>query len=360
MSDSHNFLSQYRVLDLSQYIPGPFATRQMADLGADVLKIEPPQGDPMRQFLKEKKSELSPLYTHLNRGKRILRLDLKSEEGKQTLARLIEGADVLLESFRPEVLNRLGFDRETLNRLNPRLIHCALSGFGQNGPYKERAGHDLTYCAASGALSITGTAARPVMSYPPLADHAGAMQAVNAILAALLKRECDCKGAFLDISLFESAMSWQYLGLHETDPRRQSLMLNGGAAFYNIYETEDGRFLALAALEPKFWRAFCRAVNRDEWVSRQDEALPQRSLINELRLLFLQQPLHHWNEVLRGVDCCYEPIPVMNELPEHPQIRSRQLLHGREPSYPAWIEGKPVPLNEIANEIENGQVVDWL
>jgi len=359
MSNSHNLLSQYRVLDLSQYIPGPFATRQLADLGADVLKIEPPRGDPMRQFLKTENSELSPLYKHLNRGKRIVRLDLKSEAGKQTLARLIEGADVLLESFRPEVLDRLGFDRKTLNRLNPRLIHCALSGFGQNGPYKSRAGHDLTYCAVSGALSLTGTATRPVMNYPPLADHAGAMQAVNSILAALLKRERDGTGSFLDISLFESAMSWQYLGLHETDPRRQSLLLNGGAAFYNIYETEDGRFLALAALEPKFWSAFCTAVKREEWIPRQDEPLPQRALINELRLLFLQQPLHYWNERLNRVDCCYEPIPIMNELSEHPQIRSRGLLHGREPSYPAWIEGEPVPLGPPVNEVANPQEVEW-
>ena len=360
MIGNQNFLNRFRVLDLSQYIPGPFATRQMADLGADVLKIEPPQGDPMRNFIGSDRDEPSPLYLHLNRGKRILSLDLKIDAGKQTLTRLLTEADVLLESFRPGVMERLGFGRAQLNRINPRLVHCALSGFGQNGPYKARAGHDLTYCAVSGALSLNGTTDQPIISYPPLADHAGALQAVNSILAALLKQREDGQGIFLDISLFESAMSWQYLGLHETEPKRQALMLNGGAAFYNIYETQDGRFLALAALEPKFWVAFCKSLKRETWISRQDDPLPQHELITELGHLFRRHPLHYWNEKLIDVECCYEPIPSIKEVATHPQVRFRGLLHGFEPSYPAWINDNPVALGKPMIKLSDPEKAVWL
>lgn len=165
MPDSR-FLTGYRIIDLSQYIPGPFATRLLADHGAEVIKIEPPHGDPMRHFLKPEGDTPSPLYRHLNRGKKIVRLDLKTDAGKALFTRLLASADVLLESFRPGVMARLGFGRETLQEINPKLIHCALSGFGQTGPYRERGGHDLTYCAVSGALSASGTVERPVMTFP--------------------------------------------------------------------------------------------------------------------------------------------------------------------------------------------------
>ncbi len=342
MSCQPKFLSGLRVLDLSQYLPGPFATLQMAELGAEVIKIEPPDGDPMRRFMVSGKESVSPIYNHLNRGKKILTLDLKTEAGKLALTDQIQHADVLMESYRPGVLERLGFGYERLKTLNPKLVHCALSGFGQTGPYRDRAGHDLTYCAVAGILSLTGTVTGPVMTYPPIADHAGAMQAVNSILAALLNRERTGKGCYLDISLCESALNWQYLGLNEIDPKRQGLLLNGGAAYYNVYETADKRFIALGALEPKFWRAFCQAVRREEWIQRQNEPLPQQQLISELRLLFLQQPLRHWNDLLLAVDCCYEPVPTLNEIQSHPQVRARKLLDGKTPNYPAWIEGLPI------------------
>ena len=285
---THAFLSGYNILDLSQYIPGPYATRQLADLGADVIKVEPPAGDPMRHFMSDADngSDHSQIYQHLNRGKRIVKIDLKQKSGKETLIKLVKDADVLLESFRPGAMSRLGFDRETLNKLNPTLIHCALSGFGQNGPYEQRAGHDLTYCAVSGALSNTGTNERPVMSFPPVADHAGAMQACNTILAALLSRTHSNRGAFIDISLYESALAWQYLSFHEHEPQREALLLNGGAACYNIYQTADERFIALAPLETKFWLAFCEAASKPEWVDRQSDSLPQVSLIQEVTDLF--------------------------------------------------------------------------
>jgi len=355
---NQHFLQGYRVLDLSQYIPGPYATRQLADLGADVIKIEPPGGDPMRHFMYSETGPVSPFYRHLNRGKRVLGLDLKSDTGAGVLQTLITGADVLLESFRPGVLDRLGFGREQLEQINERLIHCTLSGFGQTGPYRLRAGHDLTYCAVSGSLSPSH-ASDPTVTFPPLADHAGAMQAVNAILAALLGRERTARGAFLDISLCESALSWQYLGLQDGPSGQARQILTGGAAYYNIYRTADRRFVALAPLEPKFWQAFCDAVEHPGWVARQSEPLPQAALIGQLRELFASRPLEYWLDRLNDVDCCFEPIPPMESVEQHPQIKSRRMLHGDEPSYPAWIDGDPVSLGADMEEITETEQVSW-
>ncbi|MGK0271996.1 MAG: alpha-methylacyl-CoA racemase [Cocleimonas sp.] len=363
---THSFLSNYKILDLSQYIPGPFATRQLADLGADVIKVEPPAGDPMRHFMafpisdastanevsSNSETDYSPIYQHLNHGKRIVKIDLKQEPGKEILSKLIKNADVLLESFRPGVMARLGFDRDTLNKLNPKLIHCALSGFGQNGPYEQKAGHDLTYCALSGSLSNSGTSEKPVMSFPPVADHAGAMQACNTILAALLSRTNTDSGAFIDISLYESALAWQYLNFHSKDPQRELLLLNGGAAGYNIYQTADTRFIALAPLEDKFWMAFCDAVSKPEWINRQADALPQTLLIQDISNLFKGETLAYWNDFFKDIDCCYEPILLADEVARHPQVIARNALDEANPRYPAWINNAPVINEESCSTID--------
>ncbi|MEZ5534441.1 MAG: CoA transferase [Thiolinea sp.] len=352
-----DFLRNIRVLDLSQYIPGPFATRQLADLGADVIKIEPPQGDPMRFFGMPAADEntLSPVYTHLNRGKRILKLDLKVAEGIAVFERLLADADVLLESFRPGVLVRLGFDRKRLAELNPGLVHCALSGFGQTGVYRDRGGHDLTYCAVGGALSSADTQRQPMLPFPPLADHAGAMQASNTILAALLGKASgtSSQGAFLDISLCESALSWQYLQL--SGAADLELLLTGGSASYNVYQTADHRFVVFAGLEYKFWKAFCQAVERPDWLGRQQEPLPQTDLIAEVKQLFAAKPLKHWQTLLSGVDCCFEPVPLLNEVSQHQQLQQRQMLSAAEPAYPGWINAEPVVTTQQMAEVESAE-----
>jgi crotonobetainyl-CoA:carnitine CoA-transferase CaiB-like acyl-CoA transferase len=357
-------LAGYRVLDLSQYIPGPFAARSLADLGAEVIKVEPPHGDPMRSFMFEASSERpSPVYRHLNRGKTVCRLDLKSERDRETLTHLLRDADVLIESYRPGVLARLGFGRDRIEALNPRLVHCALSGYGQSGPFRDRAGHDLTYCAVAGALSATGTAERPLMAFPPIADHAGAMQAVNAILAALLRRERSDGGAFLDISLTESILGWQYLGLitdtEQSHPQREAALLNGGAACYNIYRTADERFVVLAALEEKFWRAFCERVEQPQWIERQHEALPQRPLIAELRQLFRQRTQDEWSALLQPSDCCFEPVPAAEGVTTHPQFLARQALSGNAPAFPGWIDGEPVATCDSLTELADDRRPVW-
>lgn len=350
-------LDGLRVLDLSQYNPGPFATLMLSDLGAEVVKVEPPAGDPQRSFGPLDADGLSPVYKVLNRNKTIIRLDLKSAEGKADFAKLVARADVLLEAYRPGVMDRLGFGRAALAAVNPRLVHCALTGFGQTGPYRLRAGHDLTYVAVSGGQGASGTADRPVMTFPPLADHAGAMQAVASILAALLKRARTGKGVFLDVALSESLTAWQYGALNvRPGPVREGDVLNGGAAYYRLYRTADGRFAALAPLEEKFWRAFCEAAGRLDLLPRHADALPQTALIAEVAALFASRTLAEWQAILDPADCCFEAVLEPGEVPGHPQAAARGLVREGpdgllDVAFPTLIDAAPPPARQPLREV---------
>jgi crotonobetainyl-CoA:carnitine CoA-transferase CaiB-like acyl-CoA transferase len=366
-------LQGYRVLDLSQYLPGPYATRLLADLGADVVKVEPPDGDPMRTFAFLDDDGLSPLYKQINAGKTVVRLDLKSESGHARFTELLRVADVLLESYRPGVMARLGFSLSHLHSLNPRLVHCALSGFGQDGPSSQRAGHDLTYLALSGMLSHTGTTAIPVIPFPPVADYAGGQQAANLILAALLRRGRYDEGCYIDTSLFETVLSWQSLGQAGIGRPGQELLpgqgvLNGGLACYQIYQTADQKFVVLGALEKKFWQAFCATVGHSEWVARQDEQMPQTALINELRELFVSASRDSWVDLLARTDCCFEPLLAPEEVVKHPHVMYRQMVEPAQGEalpadirFPARMDGRAPcqrrPLRETPVETVAS---DWL
>ncbi len=339
-----DFLKGTRVLDLSQYLPGPFATRLLSDMGAEVVKVEPPAGDPLKHLDTEGKSGKSPFYEMINAGKSVVILDLKSDDGHRAFEALVSRADVLLESYRPGVLDRLGFGQDRLKSLNPTLIHCALSGYGQTGPYRLVAGHDISYVSMTGGLDVSGTADTPTITYPPMADHAGAMQAVITILGALIARGSGGGGAFLDISLSESLLSWQGPGL-TLPPLRGEGVINGGAAFYQIYRTADGRFVSLSPLEPKFWVNFCNAVDRAEWIARQFEPMPQTALVSDVAALFAARPLVHWEALLGGVECCYQAVLDYTEVPGHPHTQARGLV--RESNgiidvlFPAYVDGQP-------------------
>ncbi len=333
-----------RVLDLSQYLPGPFAAQLLADLGAEVVKVEPPAGDPMRRLGPLDGDGLSAFYKLVNAGKRVVRLDLKDSADAEAFGRLVAAADVLLESFRPGALAKLGFGPEDLRDCNPRLVHCALSGFGQTGPYALKAGHDITYMALGGGLATSGLGDQPIAAHPPTADYASGQQAALAVLGALLRRARTGEGAFLDVSIMESVLAWQPLTLTAAlrpghEPTRGAALLNGGAACYRLYRTADSRFVALGALEPKFWEAFCRAVGREDWIARQGEPLPQHSLIIEVVDLLGNQPLAYWQDRLAEVDCCFQPVLEPAELPDHPQVAARGLLQRAE---------GPAPLVEVA------------
>jgi alpha-methylacyl-CoA racemase len=347
------FLRGIRVVDLSQFIPGPQAALHLADLGADVVKVEPPGGEPMRVFPPLDSDGVSAPYKLMNRGKTVVEVDLKSAHGKVEFSALLAAADVLVESYRPGVLDRLGFERAALERLNPRLVHVALTGFGQTGPYRTRAGHDINYMALAGGLAASGTAERPVAAYPPTADHASALQAALAAVAALFRRQQSGRGAFIDVSLAETVLAWQAIPLTLAQrqgqaPDRGAQILNGGTARYHIYRTGDGKFLTLGAVEDKFWAAFCNAVGRPDWVPRGNEPLPQTALIAEVAALIASQPLAHWERVIDPADCCFHAVVELADLPNHPQIVARGLVHrvAGEPTlietlFPAWLDGEP-------------------
>jgi crotonobetainyl-CoA:carnitine CoA-transferase CaiB-like acyl-CoA transferase len=362
-------LSNVRVLDLSQFTPGPFATLLLSDLGADVLKIEPPAGDPQRVDGPLDHDGISAWYRLMNRSKTVVRLDLKSEDGKRIFAELLQHADVLLESYRPGTLDRLGFGRERLAAINPQLVHCALSGWGQTGPYREKPGHDLNYMAFGGGLAASGTDATPVMTYPSVADFAGAIFAAFGIVAGLAGRSRRGRGAHIDASLAETVLSWLSLDLTGMlrkgfAPARAALPYNGGLACYQIYRTADDRFLTLGIVEVKFWRNFCAAVEHPDWLERQWEAVPQHVLIGELAAMFRNRPLAHWTTLLDPVETCFHTVIEHHELLTHPHIVARRLIAeetGVDPFVevllPAWIDGMPPPSRRPLREVDAGEAL---
>lgn len=365
-------LAGFRVLDLSQYLPGPYGAQILADLGAEVVKIEPPAGDPMRAVGPIDGDGISAFYKLVNAGKSVLRLDLKSEAGRDAFAALVRGADALVESYRPGVLAGLGFGRPYLKELNPGLVHTALSGYGQSGPYAGRAGHDINYMALAGGLATSGTAERPVAAHPPTADFASGMQAALVTLAGLLRRGRSGAGCFFDVSISEAVLAWQALSLTEAvrpeihAPRAAGL-LNGGAACYQVYATADGRFVTLGALEAKFWAAFCQAVGRTDWIERQAELLPQTKLIGEVAGLFASQALGHWEDLLAPADCCFEAVLEPGGIPDHGQIAARGLVRrssGPDPLvevlFPAFLDGAPArPRPSLREAIAEDILLRW-
>jgi crotonobetainyl-CoA:carnitine CoA-transferase CaiB-like acyl-CoA transferase len=286
----------------------------------------------------------------------VVRLDLKRPDERAQLLRLVAKADVLLESFRPGTLARLDLSPETLRRVNPRLVHTALSGWGQSGPYALRAGHDINYLAIGGGLSRSGAAERPQFAYPPVADYASALVATLATLAGLLRRVSSGDGAFLDVSLMETVLAWQ--GSAQTLAKRGLLdrrgegLLSGGAACYNLYRTAEGTFVSLGAIEAKFWANFCTAMGRPDWIARQWESFPQHGLTADVAAAFAAHDRPHWQRLLEPVDCCFEAVLEPDELPVHPQVASRGLLVESgglmQTLFPALLDGRgPRPRPEV-------------
>ncbi len=366
------FLEGVRVLDLSQYAPGPYASLILADLGADVIRIEPPGGEPMRKIGPLDRDGVSAWYKVINRGKSYVELDLKSAAGKADLEALVVRADVFLESYRPGVLDRLGFADARLAALNKRLIRCSLSGWGASGPYRLKGGHDINYMALFGALALSGSAARPYASFPMVADYSSGMHAALAIQGALIGRDRPGgagQGCYIDCSIAESPLPWSQWALtaltrpsHEVV--RGEAFLTGGAAFYQIYRTKDGRFVSLGALEDKFWANFCAAVGRTDWVARQWETTPQTALIAEVAALFETETLAVWNARLEPIDCCFEPVHELAEMVDHPQTAARGFVRrheGRDPFievlFPARIDGAVEPARTVITKRKAAEIV---
>ena len=346
-------LEGLRVVDFSQYIPGPYATLLLAQMGAEVVKVERPGGEAMRSVGPRDSDGVSAFYKNLNGGKSVVELDLKDPQNRETFATLLERADVLVESFRPGVLERLGFGPEGLRKRYPRLIVCRISGFGQNGPYRLRSGHDINYLAFSGLLTGTGTKERPVAPSPPVSDYAGGMQAAATVLAAVVSRYRSNRGTYLDVGMADTVLAWHSIALSNVGRAGYPLergegVESGAMADYGIYGTADGRFVTLGAQEAHFWENFCIAVGRPDWVERHQDPMPQDDLVAEVAALFAGRPLSHWRRVLGDVDCCFEPVPEISEVADHPQVVARQMVRREDwpdalvqTSFPAWIDEEP-------------------
>lgn len=329
------------VIDLSRHLPGPLVSRILADLGARVIKVEEPKlGDPARHSPPAKDGK-SSLATLLLAGHESLALDLKQATAVEALDDLLGEADVLIESFRPGTMTRLGLDPAELRKRHPHLVLCSVSGFGQDGPHAHRAGHDLTYQALAGSLA--STAAMPAVQ---VADIVGAWSAASAVLACLYRRDRDGDGAWIDQALFDAAghaaiAAWAA----ETEGAKdvgEPHMLTGAIPCYDIYPTADGGHLALACLEPKFWQKFCQEIGRKDLMLRQFS--PDPAVRREIAALVAARTRDAWASFFHQHDLPAEPVLSLGEATAHPQWRHRELvLPGQDDlprmGYPAKLDG---------------------
>jgi crotonobetainyl-CoA:carnitine CoA-transferase CaiB-like acyl-CoA transferase len=325
-------LAGVRVLDLSRLLPGPYCTLLLADMGAEVIKIETPLAGDYARFLPSELG-LSGMFAALNRNKKSVALNYRNPRGREIFLQLAQEADVVFESFRPGAVKKWGIDYEAVRAANPRVIYCSLSGYGQTGPYRDRAGHDLNYTAVGGLLALNGAAGGPPI--PPgveIADLATGMLSAISILGALLNRERAGEGAYLDVALLDAVVSWvapsinpQLLGTGR-NPERGRLALSGGLPCFNVYETADGKFMTLGALEPGFWQAFCNTVERADLIPRQFEY----DAIPTVAAVFRGRTRDEWLARFQGVDACLEPVNSFDEMWHHPQVRHRGLVEAVE------------------------------
>jgi len=329
-------LSDVRVLDLSRLLPGGFCSMLLADLGAEVLKVEDTgMGDYIRwappYYEGADDSAKSALYLSLNRGKRSIKLDLKTEAGRDVLLRLARDYDVLLESFRPGVLDRLGVGYERLKQENPGLVYCAISGYGQDGPNRDRSGHDQNYLGLNGILGLTGEAdGPPIQAGAQIADlGGGGLMGAFAIMAALHERRTSGEGQFVDVSMTDGSLSW--LGMIAAEyfasgvpPKRGHLNLSGGLICYRPYACKDGH-VSCGALEPKFWAEWCRGVGREDLIEKQFEA-PGSEAHAEVEKIFAERTREEWRQFASEHDCCLEPILDVDEALDSDLVKEREMV----------------------------------
>lgn len=352
-------LAGIRVVDLSMFLPGPMLGVMMADQGAEVIKVEPPAGDPAREQAPFANGQ-SIWFANLNRGKASVVLDLKSEAGKAALTDLLRDADVFVEGFRPGVMARLGFGWEQVAAINPRIVYCSISAFGQQGALAHHPAHDLAVQALAGFLSVNNRGSEaPVVPGVPAADVAAGLTGLSAVLMALIGRERTGRGDHVDIAMFDSLLPWcaHIAGdalAGGAPPRSDAQRSLGGAAFYNVYECADGRHIVLGGREIKFARALLTALGRPDLVALAEaEAGPEQApLIDYLRASFRTRTRDQWVQFMAGLDVAFAPVLDFAEALAQPYIAERGLLvtaDGRPQIAPAirfagddWQPG-PVP-----------------
>jgi alpha-methylacyl-CoA racemase len=338
-------LAGLRVLDLSRLLPGGFCSLLLADFGADVIKVEDMgMGDYVRAD--------EPSFLALNRGKRSIRLDLKHEAGRDAFLRLTRTADVVLESFRPGVMDRLGVGYERLREENTGLVYCAITGYGQDGPFAARAGHDMNYLARAGLLGLTGEPdGPPVQAAGQIADiGGGALMAAFGILAALRARDRSGEGQLVDVSMTDGALSWLAMvaARHFADgavPRRGGTELAGGLICYRPYRCADG-WVTLGALEPKFWQAWCAGVGREDLAKCQFDPVGSDTH-HEVEAVFAQRTRDEWEAFGDEHDCCLEPVLALDEALRSELVRAREMVISVDQpgAGPVRLLGTPVKLS---------------
>ncbi len=334
-------LDGIRVLDLTRLAPGPFCTMILADLGAEVIRIEepgPPTGRRAQQagsagVQMPGRSFAGSPYNALNRNKKSLGLNLKSGPGREVYARLAQRADVVVEEFRPGVAKRLGIDYETLAARNARLIYCAITGYGQSGPYRDVVGHDINYIATAGALSIMGPpGGKPAIPHNLLADYAGGgMHAAIGILAALMARHRTGQGQYVDVAMLDGtiallAQTFSSFFANGKLPARGATRLDGGAPNYDRYETADGKYITVAALEPWFFANLCRALGREDLIEHEFDPQWSEEIRRVMTEAFKSKRRDEWFEILKQSDICVGRMLTLDEVADDPQVKARAMI----------------------------------
>jgi alpha-methylacyl-CoA racemase len=351
-------LEGVKVLDLSRLLPGGFCSLLLADFGAEVLKVEDVNlGDYVRwappKYEGAEDSAASALFLALNRNKSSIRIDLKSDGGREVFLRLARGYDVVLESFRPGVLDRLGVGYERLREENPGLVYCAITGYGQDGPLRDRSGHDMNYLGLIGLLGLTGEeGGPPVQAAGQIADiGGGAQMAAIGILTALRERDRSGEGQFVDVSMADGALSWLAMVAarffaEEQSPHRGELELAGRLVCYRPYACADG-WVTLGALEPKFWAAWCRGVGREDLIEKQFEA-PGSPTHAEVQGIFMERSREQWSAFAAEHDCCLEPVLDLDEALASDLVRERAMVTELDQpgaQRPVRLLGAPIKLS---------------
>ncbi len=315
-------LNGITVIDLSRLLPGPYCSMILADHGARVISIED------KRFLAD-----GLFMDIVNRNKEHMTLNLKTAEGKQIFFRLIEQADVVLEGFRPGVVNRLGVDYESVKKVNPRIIYCSISGFGQTGPYRDRVGHDVNYLSIGGVLDLIGETGRPpAIPGIQIADIAGGgMNAAIGIMLALFAREKSGQGQYVDISMTDGMVGFLpaamfFSRLSGREPVRSDNLLSHRYACYNTYETADGKYLSIGAVEKRFWQKLCKILEIQDYADLQYDDRHRTEIIDCLRRTFRQKTLAEWEGVLGGSDVCWAPIQSLGDVLKDPLFQAREMV----------------------------------
>jgi crotonobetainyl-CoA:carnitine CoA-transferase CaiB-like acyl-CoA transferase len=347
-------LSGITVIDLSRLLPGPYCSMILADHGARVIAVE------SKQFMAD-----GLFINTVNRNKEHMSLNLKSEEGKQIFLRLIEKADVMLEGFRPGVVDRLGVDYASMRKVNPKIIYCSITGYGQDGPMRDRVGHDVNYLSYAGVLNLIGEPDRPP-SIPgmPIADiAAGGMNAAIGILLALFAREKTGRGQYIDISMTDGMVAFLPVALFfqqltGQDPRRADAMLSHRYACYNTYETADGRYLSIGAVENRFWKTLCEHFGVPQYTSLQYDDSSRDEILHFMRGTLKKKTLAEWDAELADLEICYGRVQTFSEMLADPLFREREMileLEGSAGEKKAAI-GVPVKLSETPGSVRNAAV----